>query len=93
MTISAAFVLFSVLWFLILFIILPLNLKTQQEKGFIVDGTPASAPYNPRMKKKFLLVTVITLVIWLPICLIIMSGFLTISDLDFYDRLITKANI
>ena len=56
MTISAAFVLFAVIWFLTLFILLPLNLKTQEEIGSIVDGTPSSAPTNPKVKKKMFLI-------------------------------------
>ena len=52
MTITAALVLFAVLWFLILFIALPINLKTQRESGEVIEGTPSSAPENPQIKKK-----------------------------------------
>ena len=87
MTISAAFVLFAVLWFLLLFIALPLKLKTQGEVGSIADGTPLSAPENPQVKKKMIWVSFITFILWIPICLIIISGIISISDLDFYGRL------
>ncbi len=87
MTISAAFVLFAVLWFLLLFIALPLKLKTQSELGKIIDGTPLSAPENPQVKKKMIWVSLITLILWVPICLVIMSGVISISDLDLYGRL------
>lgn len=87
MTISAAFVLFAVLWFLLLFIALPLKLKTQSEVGKIIEGTPLSAPDNPQVKKKMIWVSAITFILWIPICLIIMSGIVSISDLDFYGRL------
>ncbi|MDG2473668.1 MAG: DUF1467 family protein, partial [Paracoccaceae bacterium] len=52
MTISAAFVLFAVIWFLTLFIILPLNIKTQNDFGTVIHGTPSSAPTNPHVKRK-----------------------------------------
>ncbi len=87
MTISAAFVLFAVLWFLLLFIALPLKLKTQSELGKIIDGTPLSAPENPQVKKKMIWVSLITLILWVPICLVIMSGVISITDLDLYGRL------
>ena len=87
MTISAAFVLFSVLWFLILFIALPLKLKTQSELGTVIDGTPPSAPENPQLKRKMIWVSIVTLIIWIPLCLVIISGVFSISDLDFYGKL------
>ena len=87
MTISAAFVLFAVIWFLTLFIILPLNITTQNDLGNVTDGTPSSAPTNPRLKRKMLLTTLITVTLWIPICLIIIFEVITISDLNFYDKL------
>ena len=67
MTISAAFVLFAVIWFLTLFILLPLNIKTQEEIGTIAEGTPSSAPTNPKVKKKMFWTTIITILIWIPV--------------------------
>jgi predicted secreted protein len=87
MTISAAFVLYAVIWFLTLFIVLPLKLTSQRESGSIIDGTPASAPINPQIKTKMFWVSIITTIIWIPICLIIIFGIVTISDLDFYGKL------
>ncbi len=65
MTITASLVLFAVFWFLILFIILPLNIKTQQEEGKRSHGTPTSAPVNANIKKKMILVTLLSSIIWL----------------------------
>ena len=87
MTISAAFVLFAVIWFLTLFIMLPLNIKTQNENGTIAQGTPPSAPTNPNVKTKMMWTTVIATLIWLPVCLIIIFELITISDINFYNRL------
>lgn len=87
MTISAAFVLFAVIWFLLLFIILPLRIKTQNDLGNTIEGTPASAPTNPRVKIKMFWTTVLTTIIWIPLCLIIMFEIISISDLNFYNRL------
>ena len=50
---------------LILFIILPLNIKTQQEEGKRSYGTPTSAPINANIKKKMILVTLLSSIIWL----------------------------
>ncbi len=87
MTISAAIVLLAVIWFLLLFIALPLNIKTQKESGTTVPGTPSSAPENLNLKKKIIMVSIFTIIIWVPIISLIMSGLLTISDLDFFNKL------
>ena len=87
MTITAALVLYAVLWFLILFIVLPINIKTQGELGQISDGTPASAPENPNIKKKMLVVTIITTVLWSLLYAIISSEIVSITDIDVLGRL------
>lgn len=46
--ISAAAVYF-IIWWITLFAVLPLGLKTQAESGEIVPGTHASAPAKPRI--------------------------------------------
>lgn len=47
--ISAAAVYF-IIWWITLFAVLPLGLKTQAEAGEIVPGTHASAPAKPRIR-------------------------------------------
>jgi len=86
MTITAALVLFTVIWFLLLFMALPIGQTSQEEDGHRVAGTPASAPINPMIGKKMFWVTVVTFVLWLPLCLFIVYGPVTMADLDFYDR-------
>ncbi len=87
MTITAALVLFAVIWFMILFICLPINLKTQGESGSVIPGTPASAPENVNLKNKIKIVTLISFITWVLIIAIISSGILQISDFDIFGTL------
>ena len=87
MTITAAIVLFSVIWFMVLFIALPLRMQSQEEAGDVVPGTPASAPADPKLRKKFFWVTVVAVVLWVPLVWVIMSGLITIEDIDFFGRM------
>ena len=48
MTITAALVLFAIIWFMVFFCVLPLRFQSQAEAGSVVPGTPASAPAGPR---------------------------------------------
>ncbi|NOX74935.1 MAG: DUF1467 family protein [Alphaproteobacteria bacterium] len=83
--ISAA-VLYLVIWFMCVFIILPLRIKSQTEDGKVVPGTPASAPVDPMLKKKAVWVTVLATVLYIPIVVTIINGWITIDDLDFFPK-------
>lgn len=87
MTITAAIVLFAVIWFLTLFVALPIGLRTQGEDGEVVPGTPSSAPSHPGLRRKFLWVTAITLAIWLPLCAFLIWGGVTVHDIDIWGRM------
>lgn len=87
MTITAAIVLFSVIWFLTLFVVLPIGMRSQGDEGVVEPGTPASAPSDPQMRRKFFWVTVITVAIWAPLCAFIMWGGVSVRDIDFWGRM------
>ncbi len=86
MTISGAFILFATIWFLSLLIALQVGIKTQHEDGKIVPGTPASAPAAINLKKRVLVVTIVSVCLWLPIMYIIVSGAISIRDIDIFGR-------
>jgi len=87
MGITSALVLFAVIWFMVLFIVLPIRLKTQGDLGEIVPGTQAGAPEKPQMKKRFKIVTAIALVLWVIIAGTILSGVISVRDLDWFNRM------
>lgn len=81
MTITAAFVLFSVIWFLTFLMVIPVRLKTQGDVGKVVPGTHAGSPEVHNLKQKAWITTGITIVLWIIIASIIMSGMITIEDM------------
>lgn len=87
MTITAAIVLFAVTWFMVFFIVLPLNLTTQGDAGEVVPGTPAAAPAGFVVARKARLTTLVALVVWAAICAVILSGWITVRDLDIFGRM------
>lgn len=86
MTPFSGFVLYAVVWFLTLFVVLPLRLTTQGEAGQVVPGTPSSAPHAPQMKRRLLITTAASTVIWAILATIILSGWISVTDFDFYLR-------
>ena len=89
MAITSAIVLFAVIWFLTLFIVLPLKLKTQGDLGKVDHGTHAGSPENPQMKKRFLVTTVVAVIVWAVVAGSILGGFFSIRDFDWFDRMAT----
>ena len=87
MTITAALVLFAVIWFLTLLIVLPVRIKTQGDLGDIVPGTHAGAPEVHHMKKKLWITTGISMVLWAIIAGIIISGVISVRDFDWLNQL------
>jgi predicted secreted protein len=82
MSITAGAVVFVVIWFLTMFVTLPIILRTQGEAGEVVPGTHEGAPADFRLGRTLLIVTTATVVIWGVVVWIITSGMISIEDLD-----------
>ena len=89
MGITSAIVLFAVIWFMLFLIILPLGLQTQSEAGEVVPGTHGSAPANVQIRAKARLTTIWAIGLWIVIAGTILSGLITVRDLDGFNRMAT----
>ena len=87
MTITAAIVLFSVSWFMVFFIVLPLRFESQADAGEVVPGTPRSAPSGFVVRRKAWITTLIATPVWAVIVGVILSGWITVADLDWFGRM------
>jgi len=83
MSITGAIVLFATTWFLVFFVVLPLRFESQADAGDVVPGTPAGAPSGHVVARKAKITTMVTLVVWALICGVILSGVISIRDIDF----------
>lgn len=86
MNLTGGIVLYSVLWFLVLFVLLPIGQKSQADMGHVTPGTPPGAPHEPKLKKKALLATLIAAVLWGIIAWVILSGIITRADIENFAR-------
>ena len=87
MSITGAIVLYAITWFMTLFCVLPIRTVSQDEAKDIVPGTPPGAPAGEVMKRKAWITTLIATPIWVVIVAVIMSGWITIEDLDWFGRI------
>ena len=82
MSVAAALVLYLVIWFVVLFVTLPIGLRTQGDEGEVAPGTPESAPANFNLKRTMIRVTLIALLVWAVVAGIIISGWISVRDFD-----------
>ena len=87
MTITGALILFSVTGFVVFLCILPMRQVSQVAAGQIVPGSASSAPVDPQIGRKARITTLITVVLWLMMCGVIMSGWISIRDTDVFHLL------
>ena len=55
---------FVFIWWLTLFAVLPFGVRTQDEDGAVVPGTPGSAPAKPRILRVFVINTLVAAVVF-----------------------------
>jgi len=77
MSISFAIAIYFIVWWLTLFAVLPFGLRTQDEEGEVVPGTPESAPARPRMLRVFVINTVVATIIFGIFWLGVTQGWIT----------------
>lgn len=87
MGITSGIVLFAVIWFMLFLIIIPIRLQTQGDLGEVVPGTHAGSPEHHHLKKKAWITTGLSAVLWAIIAGIILSGAITLRDIDWFDRM------
>lgn len=79
MTYTLGIAIYFVIWWTVLFAVLPWGLKTQAEDGEIVPGTPESAPANPKILRLFLINTLVSALVFAVFLAVVYSGWI---DLD-----------
>lgn len=83
MSITGGAVLFVTIWFLTLFIVLQVTMRSQGDVGEVVPGTHAGAPHDFKLKRTLLLTTLFAVPIWGMAAGLVVSDLVTIEDLDW----------
>ena len=87
MGIVSGLVLFAVIWSMTFLIALPIRVQTQGDAGAVVPGTHASSPEVHNLRKKAWITTLVSVGLWLLIAGIILSGWISVRDIDFFNRM------
>lgn len=86
MPIALAVAIFFMTWWIVLFAVLPFGVRTQQEADDVIPGTAESAPAFPHLRRKMLITTLITAVLFSIFYLNYVSEFITLDDIPFLPR-------
>ena len=78
MTLATGIAIYVVVWWVVLFAVLPWGVKPPET---LVPGQADSAPENPRLLLKAAVTTVIAGVIWAGIYLVVRSDWISFRDM------------
>jgi predicted secreted protein len=81
-TISTAFAIYFVFWWIVLFLTLPFGVRSQHEDGEGPSGTDPGAPVAPRMGRKLIWTTLISAVLFGASMLAYYAGYLNVERLS-----------
>ena len=82
MSITGFIILFAVIWFVTLWVMLPIGLRTQADEGTRVAGTMSGSPTNFKPGRTFRLTTIWAFGIWAVIVGTIVATDTRVQDID-----------
>lgn len=88
MNLTGGIVLYAVLWFVVLFVLLPIGQRSQADAGAVEPGTPPGAPHAPALGRKMAWATAISAAIWAAAAWVIFSGVIGYDDVVTWDRIL-----
>ncbi|MQT12278.1 DUF1467 family protein [Segnochrobactrum spirostomi] len=82
MSFSSGLAIYFVIWWTIIFAVLPWGLRTQEESGRVVPGTPESAPFRLRLMRIVIVNSVVAGVLFGAFYWLMQSGY-KLADFPF----------
>lgn len=81
MTLFSAVFIYILIWWTMLFVVLPWGVRGQAEADDVYEGSEPGAPVNPRLKRKFLQTTLWSFGLWIIIAAVIHFQIITWDQL------------
>ena len=64
MKVAYGIAVYFVIWWTVLFAILPFGIKSHQETGDVIEGTDPGAPVRPRMLRKAIQTSIVSAIVF-----------------------------
>jgi predicted secreted protein len=81
MPVTTAVAIFFLIWWVVLFAVLPFGVRSQHEEGEMPAGTDPGAPVLPRLGRKLLLTTVVSALIFAACYVVYVNHLVTLDGL------------
>jgi predicted secreted protein len=81
MPVTTALAIFFLIWWVVLFAVLPFGVRSQHEDGEMAPGTDPGAPVLPRLGRKLLWTTAVAAVIFGACYVVYVNHLVTIESL------------
>jgi predicted secreted protein len=86
MSLTLGVALYFIIWWTVLFAVLPFGVRTQAEEGRVVPGTPESAPVRPQLIRIFLINSMVATVVFACVWGAIVYRLIPIEDVPVLTR-------
>ena len=87
MTLAFAAAIYVVIWWIVLFAMLPIGVRTSEEAGEkSAPGTAESAPHLPQLLPKMVATTVVASIVFAALYVIIVHHVITLDQIPFFPR-------
>ena len=78
---TTAAAIYFILWWVVLFAVLPWGVRSQAESGDVVPGTDPGAPAIPHLRTKLIWTTVVSALLFVAVATIYSYRLVTLDDL------------
>jgi predicted secreted protein len=87
MTLAFAAAIYFVIWWIVLFAMLPIGVRTSEEAGEeTAPGNAESAPHAPNLLPKMVATTVVSSIVFAALYAIIVHHVITLDQIPFFPR-------
>lgn len=80
MSVTSAIAIYFIIWWVVLFAVLPIGVRTQEEEGEVVPGTVSSAPHKPLLIRKAIITTIVAGIVFAAFYWLRFYSGLTLDD-------------
>ncbi|HEY2186473.1 MAG TPA: DUF1467 family protein [Xanthobacteraceae bacterium] len=80
MSLGTAIAIYFIIWWTVLFAVLPWGVRSQEESGTVARGTDPGAPSIPNLKRKLLWNTIVSAIVFMVWYLIYTYRLIAIED-------------
>jgi predicted secreted protein len=81
MSLATAFAIYFIIWWVVLFAVLPWGVRSQHEDGTIIPGSDPGAPAIPRLRRKLVWTTIVAAIVFALWYVVYTYRLITLDDL------------